>query len=353
MFPIIDRFIEESLTFLAVQQTPEAVANRCIKLLKGNGINRLSAHEFTHWLDRTKEYLETALKVDQKGKDVRDLLEAELCFRKKHIQMPIFVSYGKISKGQIVEQPQMRLLSMQRIAYQIIRPRGQENWDENIDISEILDRKTQLLENLYCDDIHEVNPYGYVKRIFNAPAPKEFCVIKDKNDADALTRYLAGLKPILWDDQIYCELRSVAACEYLEGLNIDPSRLSIVRVGIQSQLEPHDETNTLYGNFRWSYHQAVAIKTQEGERFVLDPATDPAKALNLHEWARIYGNGLTIHSRPALLHKEGTRPWCADKYGDSKTAFAISRGEKLPNLTGIVTESHPLLKAITSPYEGP
>jgi len=356
MFPIIDRFIGESLALLAPQLmtpegiadgcrklTPEETADVCIKLLKGNGINRLSAHEFIHWLDCTKGYLETALKVDQKGKDVRDLLEAELCFRKQHIQMPVFVSYGKISKGQIIEQPQIRLVSMERIEHHIINP-IKENWDENWTVQEIIRRKQDIF-----DEAPLTTAYGYPRRFFNARPPKEFSVIENKQAADALTHYLAGLKPIFWDDYINCERRSMIACEYLEGLNVDPKRLSFVRVG-KEPWEKFDESNTLYGNYRWSYHQAVVIETQKGERFVLDPASDPEKALDPTKWAAIYGRKLTIHSQPVLHQDEETRPWYSPKYGDG-AEFAIARGEKLPGLREIVTESHPLLKAITSPYD--
>jgi hypothetical protein len=265
--------------------------------------------------------------------------------------MPVFVSYGKISKGQIVEQPQIHLVSMERIGQCIIRPPFfKENWDENCSVSEIIRRKKAILDE--TEEAPLTTAYGYPRRYFNARPPKEYCVIENHQDANALTQYLAGLKPILWKDHINCERRSMVACEYLEGLNVDPKRLSFVRVGMEGMAEKVDKRNTLYAHFGWSYHQAVVIETQEGERFVLDPASDPEKALDPTKWAAIYGDDLMIHSRPALCLDEETRPWFAAKYGDGVSEFAIARGEKLPRLREIVTESHPLLKAITSPYEG-
>jgi hypothetical protein len=361
MFPIIDKFIPESIDFLSKLQTPEEVAEGCIKLLKGNGINRLSSHEFTHWLDQAKGYLETALKVDQKSPAVRNLLNAELKNRKRDVQIAVFIQYGKISDGRVIEQPQIRMLPWHRIAQMIIPWKGKENWDEHATIADIIDRKENF--DIDLDNRPFTNPYMLVKRFFNAPAPEQFYVIRTQQEADALTSYLARLRVFLWNEEKNCELRSQAACEYLEGFNVDPRQLYFVRVGIQHQFEESTSTNRL-ADGRWCYHQAIAIKTATGETFVLDPLTNPEKALSKEEWASQYGKNLTVNESPALVDpkeseaslKKWTSEWNLGKYDNHQsyhaiTAFAVARGEKLPQLQEIIPKSYPLLKSITENYE--
>ncbi|MBS0649114.1 MAG: hypothetical protein JSS10_07835 [Verrucomicrobia bacterium] len=359
MFPIIDKFIPESLAFLSSLKTPEEIADGCIKLLKGNGINRLSDHEFTHWLGQSKNCLETALKVDQKSKDVRDLLKAELNVRKHHVRIPVYLHYGKVLAGKVVEPPQMRLLCWERISQSIIPARGKENWNEEAAMADILDRKENFEIDL--DGSPVSNPYMVVKKYFNAPAPQDYYVVQTREDADALNSYLANLKIFSWKDYIYCELRSHAACEYLEGFNVDPQQLYYVRLGKMSR-EESVSFKTPDGR-RWGYHQAIAVKIPSGELLVLDPASDPEKALTVDEWSGMYENS-KVYQWPALESPQGERPdlkqwhsgWGHGKYTAGqehqvKTAFAVARKEHLPDLKEIISESHPHLKAITQEYE--
>lgn len=360
MFPIIDKFIPESLAFLSSLKTPEEIADGCITLLKGNGINKLSTHEFTHWLDQSKNYLEIALKVEQKSKDVRDLLTAELNVRKHHIQIPVYLHYGRVSEGRIVEQPQMRLLSWERISQSIIPTRGKENWDKEATIADILDRKKHY--DIDLETGYNQNSYVLVKRFFNAPAPREYYSVQTQQEADALTSYLANLKTFSWKDDINCEYRSQAACEYLEGFNVDPQQLHFVRVGKWNREE--SITFKTPDGRTWGYHQAVAVKLPSGNLLVLDPASNSEKALTLDEWSGMYEN-LNAYHWPALEHPKGEGPdlkkwhseWNTGKYTNRQevhrveTAFAVAGGEKLPQLKEIISGSHPHLKAITQPYE--
>ncbi len=332
MFPIMSAFISQSKEFLASTSDAREVASRSIKLLKGNGINCLSAHEFTFWLGEVQGYLETALKVKEMAADIRSLLVAELKFRFYTVQMPVFKAYGKISSGRIIEQPQITLLSRESIAQLIIREEGKEgSWDENRSVAEIVQSKDDLL-----NEPEQIEPYGRVKKLFNAKPPNEYTVIETQNDAHLLNRYLAGLMPIVWEDYLYCETRAQAACEYLEGFHIDPHTLLYARVKA-------DETNRLYEN--WSYHQAVAIKTKDEGIFILDPATDREKALSPSEWSKKHGEKLTVHYEPAL---EDLRGWFYGRYGSPVTAFAIARGANLPYLQELVDDNHPLLKEIVA-----
>jgi hypothetical protein len=343
MFEINNSFISKSVDQLNKWVAPEKIADCSINLLKSKEINRLNSHEFTHWLGQTKKYLETALKVDNKRKEIQDLLCAELDFRKRHVQIPTILSYGKISQGRLVKEPILQLLSKERIELGIVRIPGKETyvWDETKETHEIVALKKYQLDEGLLEIEFPVDPYRYIQRFFSAKPPEVY-IIESKKDADTLVQFLANFGPIKWQQNVQnCEYRAQAAYKYSEALGIDPKSLSFVEIGNRSYQLSNQPLLTFEG-VKWSYHVALAITTKEGEIFIIDPSTSPKESLTPKEWqGRINGNHFNIRFESIIPNEL-----------DLSTSFAVANGGKLPSFKEMLSErDHPILKSITEKYE--
>jgi hypothetical protein len=214
-------------------------------------------------------------------------------------------------------------------------------WDENQEVKEIIRRKTDP-----DVEIEEwVNtPYSFYMYTHKFPTT-EYKTIQNQQEADRLVQYLASLKTFLWNEQNNCEYRAQAACEYLSGFKLDPEKFFYVRVGIVSRSEPVTEETVLKKAPKWCYHVAVCIESLNNQKFVLDPAIDPTKALDPTEWSAKLGDDLRVSTTKAADPR-----WrelnCNGRYGSNEGAFAVASRDKLPGIQEVITDAEPRLKAI-------
>lgn len=347
MFPVQSSFIPYSLE--ALQKEPDAIgqAKTCVRLLKSSQINKLSCHEWVEWLGKTKDYLETALKID---KDAAKLLEAELRFRKKDHHLPVIASYGKVENGAITVAPQLRLISLSRTQWGLLKPekwKKPSDWDGSEETEAVLQHKNDQI----CDEIftNVGNPVTYAKRLFNAPKPIEFSTVKNKEDANALVRYLEDLQLIPWRTNLYdCHYLALAAWEFIEALNADPKAFRLLTVGSRFSFESNHPGPSLNG-LKWQYHVGLAVETKEDGPFILDPWVDPVKALTIEEWKKILNASDLPTSSESIAGID-----LSERAMRASTAFAIATGNRFPGLDAkIPSETHPLLKELIDKIVNP
>lgn len=331
MYPIDHPYVNESMRALAPLQEPGAIADTCIKLLKSNTINQLSTHEWVGWLDKVKDYLETALKVSIKGEDIRALIQCEMEFRKKDYTLPIIVSYGSLADGK-VQEPIIRLVSQQRMEWGLfLKRQPPDMWNENWDVPTVLREKKDLTVQQSVG-----NPTNYAARALNILAPVVKSIPQTKQDATALVHYLHKLFP--WKDNINCEYRALAAKKFIEALGVDPEALSFVIIGNKSYF---GASSTLsFKDYKWKYHEVLGVKTANDGFFVLDPTVHETEALKVEQWQAMI-NGLN-HNVFMLSQSD-----CRDD-----TAYAVATHNRFPGLEKISDETHPSLVALAKDYVG-
>lgn len=345
MFSIHHPFIDYSVAVLRSQTSEAGVAKTCMQLLKSNQINNLSCHEWVNWLDKTKSYLETAIKIDE---NVASLLKVELEFRKKDYHMPVITAYGKLGKDAIEVLPKFRLLSMNRIEWGLIRGKGREkhaDWDDQEDLPAILQRKQAQIKGDVINDVGR--PCIYAKRVLNVPRSDQQADVVTIKAADAIVQYLEKLHLIPWRTNQYdCHYLAHAAWQFVDALSIDPKYFFFATIGDRFNRSLSVPGPSLNG-IKWRYHVALGVQIPQEGDYILDPWVNPEKALKLEEWTKI------LNSSPLLLHFESIETFDHTELCiRAETAFAIATAKRFAGLSDKITSVHtPLLKAIVEPFE--
>lgn len=347
MFPVSHSFTHQSIERLQAASSDAEVAKTCIQLLKSNKINNLSCHEWVDWLDKTKKYLETALKIDS---NVAALLKVELEFRKKDDHLPVIQAYGKLESGRVLALPQFRLVSINRIEWGLILHKEWEKsvkWNENEEIAAILERKEDQIKREVFTGY--TDPCRYAKKYLDAPRPARQITIETAEEAHALVRYLEDLKLIPWRKNLSdCHYLSHAAWEFVDAFAIDPKCFSFVTIGNRCLFRPSDPDSPgpSFNSIKWQYHVALSVQTEKDGLYILDPCVSPEKALKLEEWKK---NLNAAHLVPKFESIKELDP--TERFIRARTAFAVVTAECFPGLKEkIRLEETPVLKTLVEPF---
>jgi hypothetical protein len=109
-----------------------------------------------------------------------------------------------------------------------------------------------------------------------------------KKEIDSWVQILASQKEIPWNYTVDgCYGRLGISCQILELLGVPKNRIFKQYVYGYNNLSSQYQGKKI----KWDYHVALGIVADNGTRWIIDPSSNPDKALAINDWVRLYYRG--------------------------------------------------------------